>query len=69
MTPLILLVDKTASIYASTAAKSYILNYIWTAANFIIEGRMRPSGRRLCTVVLTLRSLQFWKWVQCSVTA
>ena len=35
-----------ASIYASTAAKSYILNYMWTAANFIIE------GRRLCTVGL-----------------
>ena len=28
-----------ASIYASTAAKSFILNYIWTAANFIVEGR------------------------------
>ena len=39
-----------ASIYASMAAKSYILNYMWTAANFIIEGRMRPHGRRLCTV-------------------
>jgi len=35
-----------ASIYASTAAKSYILNYMWTAANFIIE------GRGLCTVEL-----------------
>jgi len=32
-----------ASIYASTAAKSYILNYMWTAANFIIEGRVRPE--------------------------
>jgi len=31
------------SVYASTAAKSYILNYMWTAANFIIK------GRRLCT--------------------
>jgi len=31
-----------ASIYASTAAKSYILNYMWVAANFIIEGR-RPQ--------------------------
>jgi len=41
-----------ASIYASTAAKSYILIYMWTAANFIIEGRMRPYGGRLCTVVL-----------------
>jgi len=41
-----------ASIYASTAAKSYILNYMWTAANFIIEGRMRLHGRRLCTVGL-----------------
>jgi len=29
-----------------------ILNYMWTAANFIIEGRMRTCGRRLCTVVL-----------------
>jgi len=27
-------------IYASTAAKSYILNCMWTAANFIIKGRM-----------------------------
>jgi len=35
-----------ASIYVSTAAKSYLLNYMWTAANFIIE------GRRLCTVGL-----------------
>ena len=25
-----------ASIYASAAAKSYILNYMWTAANFVI---------------------------------
>jgi len=25
--------------YISTAAKSYILNYMWTAANFIIESR------------------------------
>jgi len=38
------------SIYASSAAKSYILNYMWTAANFIIE------GRRLCTVALNLSS-------------
>jgi len=41
-----------ASVYASTAAKSYILNYMWTAANFIIEGRMRPYCRRLCIVDL-----------------
>jgi len=34
------------SMYASMAAKSYILNYMWTAANFIIK------GRRLCTVAL-----------------
>jgi len=34
------------------AAKSYILNYTWTAANFIIEGRVRPYGQRLCTVVV-----------------
>jgi len=27
---------------------------MWTAANFIIEGRMRPYGRRLCTVGLVL---------------
>ena len=40
-----------ASMYASTAAKSYILSYMWTAANFIIEGRMRRYGCRLCTVV------------------
>jgi len=26
--------------YASTAAKSYILNCMWTAADFIIKGRM-----------------------------
>jgi len=26
--------------------------YMWTAANFIIEGRVRHYGRRLCTVVL-----------------
>ena len=43
-----------ASIYASTAAKSYILNYMWTAVNFVIEGRVRPYGRRLCIVVLSL---------------
>ena len=41
-----------ASIHASTAAKSYILNCVWTAANFIIEGRMWPCDRRLCTVAL-----------------
>jgi len=30
-------------------AKSYILNYImWTAANFIIEGRMRPQVVHRC---------------------
>ena len=39
-----------SSINANTAAKSHILNYMWTAANFFIEGRMRPYGRRLCTV-------------------
>jgi len=33
--------------------KSYILNYMWTAANFIIEGH----GRRLCTVGL---GVSFW---------
>jgi len=37
-----------ASIYASTAAKSYILNYMWMAANFIIEGHW------LCTIGLML---------------
>jgi len=37
-----------ASIYASTAVKSYILSYMWTAENFIIK------GRRLCTVVLNI---------------
>jgi len=42
-----------ASIYTSTAAKSYILNYMWTAANFVIEGRMRPYGRTLFTVDIT----------------
>ena len=31
------------SIYATTAVKSYILNYMWTAANFTIEGRVRPQ--------------------------
>jgi len=44
----------SASIYATTTAKSYTLNYMWAAANFIIEGRMRPDGRRLCTVALDL---------------
>ena len=43
-----------ASIYVSTAAKSYILNHMWTAANFIIEGRMRQYDRRLCTVALNI---------------
>jgi len=32
--------------YTQHGRKSYILNYMWTAANFIIE------GRRLCTVGL-----------------
>ena len=41
-------------IYAGTAAKSYILNYIWTAANFIIEGRMRPYGCRCAQLFWTL---------------
>ena len=31
-----------------------IYNYMWTAANFIIEGRMRPYSRRLCTVAIVL---------------
>jgi len=31
------------------AAKSYILNYMWTAANLITE------GRRLCAVVVAHR--------------
>jgi len=30
--------------YASTAAKSHISNYMWTAANFIIEGRITAAG-------------------------
>jgi len=34
------------SIYASTAIRSCILNYMWTATNFIIKGCM------LCTVTL-----------------
>jgi len=50
-----------ASIHASTAAKSYILNYMWTAANFIIEGRMRPYGRRLCTVAVA-------EWAKLEIT-
>ena len=37
-----------ASIYASTTAKSYILNYMRTAANFIIEGHMRPYVVHRC---------------------
>jgi len=37
---------------ASTAAKSYVLSYMWTTANFIIEGCMRPYGCWLCTVDL-----------------
>jgi len=38
----------STSVYASTAAKSYILNYMWTAANFIIEGRIRPQDVHRC---------------------
>jgi len=41
-----------ASIYTSTAAKSCSLNCMWTAASFIIAGRMRSFGRRLCTIAL-----------------
>jgi len=41
-----------ASVYASTATTSYILNYMWAAANFIIEARMRQYGCRLCTVAI-----------------
>jgi len=42
-----------ASIHASTAAKSYILNFMWTAANFIVEGRMRPQVvHHWCTPML-----------------
>jgi len=37
--------------YASTAAKFYNLNYMWTAANFII-GPMRQYGHKLSTVAL-----------------
>jgi len=56
-----------ASIYASTAAKCYILNYMWTVANFIIEGRV-PYGRRLCTVVLRKQNSAAAgpKWLQMS---
>jgi len=32
--------------------QTYISNYMWTAANFITEGRMRPHGSRSCTVGL-----------------
>jgi len=42
---------------AQPPAISYILNYMWTAANFIIEGRMRPNGRGLCTVALKIREV------------
>jgi len=34
------------------AAKSYILNYMWTAAKFITK------GHRLCTVVLEYDAAQ-----------
>ena len=37
-----------ASIYASTAAKSYILNWVWTAANFIIEVRRQRRSQEGC---------------------
>jgi len=42
-----------SSIYASTAAKSYILNYMLMGANFIIKGCVRPYGCRLAAVALT----------------
>jgi len=41
-----------AWIYASPADKSYISNYMWTAANFIIEGRIRPQVVHRCSNVL-----------------
>jgi len=44
-------------IYASTTTKSYILNYMCMAANFIIEGRMQTYGRRLCALAL---DYNFW---------
>jgi len=57
------------------ATKSYILYYMWTATNFIIEGRMR-LGCRLCTIVLVecfmstfyfaLVVLQNWNVDMCS---
>ena len=50
-----------ASMYASTAAKSYVSNYMWTAANFIIADRMRPCGRRLCTVALSCACMRTHK--------
>jgi len=34
------------------AAKSYILSYMCTAANFIIKGRMQLYGCRFCTIAL-----------------
>ena len=46
-----------ATIFASTVSKSYILNYMWTAANFIIEGRTRSYDRRLCTVALHITKM------------
>ena len=36
--------------YASTAAKSYILNYMWSAEILIIS--KAAYGRRLCTIAL-----------------
>ena len=38
----------------------YFKDYMWTAANFIIKGRMWPYDRRLCTVALN--AIRVWKW-------
>ena len=44
--------------YTLARPLNHFLNYMWTAANFIIEGRMR---RTLCTVDLRLRGSSLGK--------
>jgi len=47
MTPLILLAFRLFCFNIRQHGLQIFLNYMWTAANFMIEGYMRQYGRRL----------------------
>jgi len=53
-----------ASIYASTAAKSYVSNHSWTAANFSIEGYMRPQVVHRCSKLIPVSKSRLPGWIR-----